>query len=129
MSIRHLPYTVLMIVISLSPLLVLMLPSELSYLQSIVLFVMFMMGFSLIAFINSFFLVKIFDNYIPEEDKEDPDDHFPDVPNEITDENTGAQPLFEPTPIFRDEITKPEETSSSEDAESSGIPEEENAGD
>lgn len=65
MSIRHLPYTFAMMLIGLCPLLILFVQSF--QVQS-TLFVLFMlMGFGLIAYCNSFFLVKIFDNYMPKD--------------------------------------------------------------
>lgn len=67
MSIRHLPYTILMIVVSLVPLAVFFIPS--AQLQSTILMVLFLLGFSTVAYSNSHFLVKIFDNYIPKEDE------------------------------------------------------------
>lgn len=69
MSIRHLPYTVIMAVICVCPvLLFLYVPSY--QVVSILIMLFILMGFGTIAYLNSFFLVKIFDNYIPEEDKE-----------------------------------------------------------
>ncbi|MBU5480442.1 YesL family protein [Blautia sp. MSJ-19] len=69
MAIRHLPYTVIMILIGLCPLLILFVQSY--QLQSS-LFVLFLfVGFGLIAYCNSFFLVKIFDNYMPKETEEE----------------------------------------------------------
>lgn len=83
MSIRHLPYTVLMILISAAPALVLFIPS--AQVQSTVILLLVLLGFSGIAYINSHFLVKIFDKYIPEETGEaDPDcvaDHCQDSGN------------------------------------------------
>ena len=83
MSIRHLPYTVLMILISAAPALVLFIPS--AQVQSTVILLLVLLGFSGIAYINSHFLVKIFDKYIPEETSEaDPDcvaDHCQDSGN------------------------------------------------
>lgn len=68
MSIRHLPYTFLMIAITLAPLAVLFIPS--AQIQSLVIMLLFMMGFSVVAFLNGHFLVKIFDKYIPEEENQ-----------------------------------------------------------
>ena len=68
MSIRHLPYTVLMIVVSLVPAAVFFIPN--AQLQSTVLMILFLMGFSTVAYSNSHFLVKIFDNYISKEEEE-----------------------------------------------------------
>lgn len=72
MSIRHLPYTILMIVISLVPLAVFFIPN--AQLQSTVLMILFLLGFSAIAYSNSHFLVKIFDNYIPKEEEDEAQD-------------------------------------------------------
>lgn len=69
MSIRHLPYTLLMLVITLLPIGVLFIPTF--KVQSLLLMFLFLMGGSLIAFINGHFLVKIFDKYIPEEKEEE----------------------------------------------------------
>lgn len=65
MSIRHLPYTILMALITLAPASVFLIQSF--RVQSTVLMLLIMMGFALEAFINGHFLVKIFDNYIPED--------------------------------------------------------------
>ena len=80
MSIRHLPYTALMILISAAPALAFFIPS--AQLQSTVILLLVLLGFSGIAYINSHFFVKIFDKYIQEEtSKPDPDcivDHSQD---------------------------------------------------
>ena len=68
MSIRHLPYTALMILITAAPVLVFFIPS--AQVQSMVLLLLVLIGFSGIAYINSFFFVKVFDKYIPEETSE-----------------------------------------------------------
>lgn len=61
-SIRHLPYTVLMLIISAAPvLLMFFVPQTAAY----VLLFYILLGFSTIAYINSRFFVKIFDRYIP----------------------------------------------------------------
>ncbi len=65
MSIRHLPYTILMAVITLIPLAVFFVPDVRA--QSLLLMVLVMLGISLEAFINGHFLVRIFDNYITED--------------------------------------------------------------
>lgn len=72
MSIRHLPYSILMIVISLVPFAILFIPSF--RVQSFLIMLFILMGGATIAYINSCFLVKIFDKYIPEEEKEDAED-------------------------------------------------------
>lgn len=66
MSIRHLPYTLLMMVISLLPIGILFIPNARFLSMGIMLF--FLLGFSLISYVNAFFFRKIFDNYIPKED-------------------------------------------------------------
>ena len=63
MAIRHLPYTVLMAVITLIPFAVFFVPNVRA--QSLLFMVLILFGISLEAFINGHFLVKIFDNYIP----------------------------------------------------------------
>lgn len=69
MAIRHLPYTVVMVLIGLCPLLLLFIDS---YQIQSTLFVLFLvMGFGVIAYCNSFFLVKIFDHYMPKEENEE----------------------------------------------------------
>ena len=66
MAIRHLPYTVVMVLIAVCPLLPLLVKS---YQIQSTLFVLFLlMGFALIAYCNSYFLAKIFDNYMPKEE-------------------------------------------------------------
>ena len=83
MSIRHLPYTALMILITAAPVLVFFIPS--AQVQSMVILLLVLIGFSGIAYINSHFFVKIFDKYIPEETSEpNPDsvvDHSLDSDN------------------------------------------------
>lgn len=83
MSIRHLPYTALMILVTAAPVLVFFIPS--ARVQSMVILLLVLIGFSGIAYINSHFFVKIFDKYIPEETSEpNPDsvvDHSLDSDN------------------------------------------------
>ena len=83
MSIRHLPYTALMILVTAAPVLVFFIPS--AQVQSMVILLLVLIGFSGIAYINSHFFVKIFDKYIPEETSEpNPDsvvDHSLDSDN------------------------------------------------
>lgn len=67
MSIRHLPYTVLMLLVTGAPFLAFFIPS--AQIQSLVLMFCVLMGFSTAAFINSYFFVKIFDHYIPKEEE------------------------------------------------------------
>ena len=66
MAIRHFPYTVVMVIIAVCPLLLLLVKS---YQIQSTLFVLFLlMGFALIAYCNSYFLAKIFDKYMPKEE-------------------------------------------------------------
>ena len=68
MSVRHLPYTVLMIIVSICPVLVFYIHSARA--QSMLLLLLIMVGFALVAYINSFFFVKIFDRYVIQEPEE-----------------------------------------------------------
>ena len=65
MAIRHLPYTLLMLLITALPVAILYIPTF--KVQSLVLMLFVLIGFATIAYINSHFFVKIFDNYIPKE--------------------------------------------------------------
>lgn len=85
MSIRHLPYTLLMAVITLIPFAVFFVPNVRA--QSLLFMVLILFGISLEAFINGHFLVKIFDNYITEDtDSENTDslDTFSSVESAAT---------------------------------------------
>ena len=73
MAIRHLPQTILMMVVSVLPVAILFIPEPMATIQSILLLLLILMGFSTIAYCNSFFLVKIFDNYIPKDSDSDDD--------------------------------------------------------
>lgn len=86
MSIRHLPYTILMLLISALPIAIFFIPS--AQIQSVTLMLFVMMGFSVLAYCKSFFFVKIFDNYIPKEETE-----------EDAQENAGALTDFGDTPL------------------------------
>lgn len=77
MSIRHLPYTAIMAVITLCPLGILFITSY--QVVSALLMLMIIMGFGAIAYLNSFFLVKIFDNYMPEEENETAEGELPEA--------------------------------------------------
>lgn len=65
MAVRHLPYTLLMAVITVAPASVLLIQNF--QVQSTVILLLLLMGFALEAFINGHFLAKIFDHYIPED--------------------------------------------------------------
>ena len=65
MAIRHLPYTILMLLICACPILILFMPSFQIQMSLIMLVILF--GPAVIAYGNSHFFVRIFDKYIPEE--------------------------------------------------------------
>ncbi len=100
MSIRHLPYTFVMLVITLLPIGIFFIPSL--QLQSTCLMLLLIMGPAVIAYLNGHFLVRIFDNYIPkEEDAQDeplsdeslPENTFTENPlakNTITEDTTAG---------------------------------------
>ena len=92
MSIRHLPMTLLMLVISFAPMII-----TLSFVQAFVYgsVIWILVGFALTAYLNSRFLVKIFDKYIPEEEDESAEG---DSLEEFSDEE--AQALENPEGIF-----------------------------
>ena len=71
MAIRHLPYTFIMLLICALPVLIFFVPSLQIQMTLILLVILF--GMAVIAYLNSFFLVKIFDKYIPENSEEDAD--------------------------------------------------------
>ena len=69
MSVRHLPYTILMVLISAAPVALLYFIQN-GRTQLNILMVLILIGFSGVAYLNSFFFVKIFDKYIPKEETE-----------------------------------------------------------
>ena len=73
MSVLHLPLTLLMLVISASPLLQIWLFAYVSYAQftTILIMLFILMGFSTLAYWKSKIFVKIFDNYIPKDENEE----------------------------------------------------------
>ena len=71
MAIRHLPYTFIMLLICALPVLIFFVPSLQIQMTLILLVILF--GMAVIAYLNSFFLVKIFDKYIPENSEGDAD--------------------------------------------------------
>lgn len=74
MSIRHLPQTLIMIVITVAAVLVTFINS---WTISYGILVWILLGFATIALANSWFLVRIFDKYIPQDDEEPvPDEEF-----------------------------------------------------
>ena len=73
MAIAHLPYTVLMLVITVAPVL---LTFYNGYTLWYGILVWLMAGFAAIAYANSFFLKKIFKKYMPKEEAEEDPDHW-----------------------------------------------------
>ena len=71
MAIRHLPYTIIMLIICALPLLIFFVPSLQMQMTLILLLLLF--GMAVIAYLNSFFFFLIFDKYIPENSEEDAD--------------------------------------------------------
>lgn len=72
MSIRHLPYTILMMVITAAPVLL-----GIFVAQAFPFMILFyiMLGFATVTYINSRFFVKLFDNYIPEDAGKDTEEN------------------------------------------------------
>lgn len=74
MSLRHLPYTLAILILSIVPMgVTLSHPVVFAY----GLFIWIMLGFSLTAFLNSRFFVRIFDQYLPSEEGSAKTDSFP----------------------------------------------------
>ncbi len=70
MSIRHLPWTIVMLVINLLPLILLIFAP--TTVASLVSFVMIFLGIAVVAYVNSWFFVnKIFPYYMPSEEEEE----------------------------------------------------------
>lgn len=69
MSIRHLPFTIIMLIITALPIAALFIPN--ARLQSGILTILMLIGPASIAYSNAGFFVKIFDNYIPKENSEE----------------------------------------------------------
>lgn len=85
MSIRHLPQTILILIVSALPIAILLIPD--AKIQAFCLFALILLGPSGIAYANSTVFVRVFDNYIPAEkpitdDDFDPNKIFPDKPEE-----------------------------------------------
>ena len=71
MSVRHLPYTILMAVICACPVILVSFAPDFR-MQATIILICLVIGGAVVAYCNSFFLNKIFQNYIPE-DAENPD--------------------------------------------------------
>ncbi len=79
MAIRHLPYTILEMIVTALPFGILLIPNL--QIQATLLMLFILMGGALIAFINGRFFAKIFDNYIPKEEEEETSPNLPDAEN------------------------------------------------
>lgn len=79
MAVRHLPYTIIMVLITLCPILILFIPSL--RIQSMLLMLFLIMGIGTVAYCNSLFFVKIFDHYVPKEE-EPKDELLTELPEE-----------------------------------------------
>lgn len=66
MSIRHLPWTLLLLIVSFAPMIA-TLSIGIVFVYGILVWIM--VGFALTAFINSYIFRKVFDNYIPQEEE------------------------------------------------------------
>lgn len=116
MAIRHLPYTILMLVITAAPVLIGLFIAE--AFPFVILFYI-MLGFATIAYINSRFFVKLFDNYVPKDTSADAEEE-----EESLDEKTIDTSIFsnlQPTELPPESEENTEETenyitSSAEDA-------------
>ena len=95
MAIRHLPYTVLMIFFTACPILIIFMPESMTAVQSVLLLLLILMGFSTIAYCNSFFMAKILDKYMPAE--EDEKEKLPEVAEDAFSAQAGAMQV---TPLF-----------------------------
>lgn len=105
MSVRHFPYTLLMLVITAAPVVIMfVVPNAFAY----VLLFYFLLGFSVIAYINSTFFVKIFDKYIPEDVEEEPNE---------TSKAVDASVFKNLQPVSEDEIEVSALDESADDAE------------
>lgn len=100
MSIRHLPWTVLMLIINLIPLILLIFAP--STVASMATFFMFFLGTSVIALANSwFFATKIFPCYMPEEETEE-------TLSELEESSRVLQAMDQASPDFLENSGKPE---------------------
>lgn len=90
MSIRHLPYTVIILVLAIGPV-VIMLFSSAKVMSFMLLFYM-LIGFSVVAYVQSILFVKIFANYMPKEE-EDPENDDPEHKEIDTSVFTNLQPV------------------------------------
>lgn len=90
MAIRHLPYTVFMIIVTFCPLgLMLFFPNI--RVQATLMGIYLIAGIALVAYFNSFFLVKIFEQYINKEHTSETQDQ--EISHSSSDDSTDASDL------------------------------------
>ena len=70
-AIRHLPYTLLLVVLTLIPVFIVFIPD--ARISSLLMILFILMGFSVVAYCKSVFLAKILDQYMPPEPPVDMD--------------------------------------------------------
>lgn len=100
MAIRHLPWTILMVIINLLPLILMLFASP--TIASMVSFFMIFLGTSVISLANSwFFANKIFPCYMPSEEEE--------VLSELEESNRVLEAMDQATPDFLENSGKPDE--------------------
>lgn len=90
MSIRHLPYTVIILIIAIGPPVILLFASA-KIMSFGILFYM-LMGFAVVAYVQSILFVKIFANYMPKEEEE-PENDAPEHKEIDTSVFTNLQPV------------------------------------
>ncbi len=76
-AIRHLPMTILLIALTVCPVLIFFIPHAAA--AGLILLLYILMGFACVAYVKSIFLVKILDNYMPEEAKAEESDEFAEL--------------------------------------------------
>lgn len=92
MSIRHLPYTILMLAITVGSVLLTFLNTT-TFVNG--LFVWILLGVALIIFINAYFFRKIFDHYLPAAQEEAVMDESPLLAEEVSKKSEGTPILSE----------------------------------
>ncbi len=88
MSVRHFPQTIVMVAI---PIVAVYISLRSAMILAYALLVWIMFGFALIAYCDSWFLVRIFDNYIPKDEEADTSEDIQELPDE--EEPAGTQEL------------------------------------
>ncbi len=80
-AIRHLPYTLLLVVLTLIPVFIVFIPD--ARISSLLMILFILMGFSVVAYCKSVFLARILDQYMPPEapEEQEPADSFGETPS------------------------------------------------